>query len=247
MAQRSFGRTNLDPRPVKITPDAVAYAEGSALVEFGNTRVLCAATVEEFVPKFLLGKGSGWVTAEYDMLPRATLTRTQRSRGRDGVKGRTQEIQRLIGRALRAAVDLGSIGPRQITVDCDVLQADGGTRTAAITGGYVALALALKWLHKKELVKKPLSTLQVAALSVGVVNGVVMVDLDYGEDSTADVDLNVVMTGNGELVEVQGTGERAGFPRDSLTKMLDAATPALDKLFAAQRHAVGAAANPIIG
>ena len=246
MRERSGKRSASDPRPLKITPGAVGYAEGSALIEIGNTRVLCAATVEEQIPKFLQGKNSGWVTAEYSMLPRATNTRTQRERGPHGMKGRTQEIQRLIGRALRAAVNLETLGPRQITVDCDVLQADGGTRTAAITGGYVALTLAMKWLQKKGLVASP-STLQVAAISVGLVDGSVFVDLDYGEDSTAEVDLNVVMTANGELVEVQGTGERAGFPRETLTKMLDAATPAIDKLFAAQRHAVGSAANPIIG
>lgn len=247
MRERSGKRSPLEGRPVKITPGAVAYAEGSALVEIGDTRVLCAATVDETVPKFLQGKSSGWVTAEYSMLPRATLTRSQRERGNNAVKGRTQEIQRLIGRALRAAVNLDTMGPRQITVDCDVLQADGGTRTASITGGYVALALALKWMHKKGMIATAPSTLQVAAISVGLVGGEVLVDLDYPEDSTADVDLNVVMTANGELVEVQGTGERSGFPRETLTKMLDAAVPAVDKLFIAQRHAVGAAANPIIG
>ena len=247
MRERSGKRGSLDPRPIKITPGAVPYAEGSALIEVGDTRVLCAATVDETVPKFLAGKNSGWVTAEYSMLPRATLTRTQRDRGPGGVKGRTQEIQRLIGRALRAAVSLEKMGPRQITVDCDVLQADGGTRTASITGGYVALALALKWMHKKGIIASPPSTLQVAAISVGLIDGEVFVDLDYPEDSTAEVDLNVVMTANGELVEVQGTGERAGFPRETLTKMLDASGPAIEKLFAAQRHAVGAAANPIIG
>jgi len=247
MRERSGKRGPLEGRPVKITPHAVAYAEGSALVEIGDTRVLCSATVDETVPKFLQGKSSGWVTAEYSMLPRATLTRSQRERGNTAVKGRTQEIQRLIGRALRAAVNLESMGPRQITVDCDVLQADGGTRTASITGGYVALALALKWMHKKGMIQAAPSTMQVAAISVGVIDGHVFVDLDYPEDSTADVDLNVVTTANGELIEVQGTGERAGFPRETLNKMLDAAGPAIDVLFAAQRHAVGAAANPIIG
>lgn len=247
MRKRSFGRGPLEGRPVKITPNAVAYAEGSALVEIGDTRVLCAATVDETVPKFLMGKNAGWVTAEYSMLPRSTLTRTQRERGNVAVKGRTQEIQRLIGRALRAAVNLESMGPRQITVDCDVLQADGGTRTASITGGYVALALALKWMHKKGMIANAPSTMQVAAISVGLVDGEVFVDLDYPEDSTADVDLNVVTTANGELIEVQGTGERSGFPRETLTKMLDASGPAIDRLFQVQRHAVGAAANPIIG
>ena len=245
--KRSWDRGPLDGRPIKITPNAVAYAEGSALVEIGDTRVLCAATVDETVPKFLMGKNAGWVTAEYSMLPRSTLTRTQRERGNVAVKGRTQEIQRLIGRSLRQALDFGKLGERTVWIDCDVLQADGGTRTASITGGYVALALALKWMHKKGILATSPSTLQVAAISVGLVEGTVFVDLDYPEDSTADVDLNVVMTANGELVEVQGTGERSGFPRETLTKMLDAAGPAIDKLFQAQRHAVGAAANPIIG
>ena len=241
--ERSFGRTAADPRPITITPDAVPQAEGSALIAMGNTRVLCAASVEESVPRFLQGKGTGWVTAEYDMLPRSTLTRTQRSRGANGLKGRTQEIQRLVGRALRAAVDLEALGPRTITVDCDCLSADGGTRTASITGGYVALALAMKWLHRRNLLKGSPSTLQVAAISVGIVGGNVLVDLDYVEDSSADVDLNVVMTGNKELVEVQGTGEKAGFPRSALEAMLTASEPALDLLFKAQREAIGAAAN----
>lgn len=225
---------------MKITPDAVPYAEGSALVEFGETKVLCAATVEEQVPKFLVGKNAGWVTAEYDMLPRATLTRSSRARGNREVKGRTHEIQRLIGRALRAAVDLKTLGPRQITVDCDVLVADGGTRTAAISGAYVALSLAVKWLHSRDLVSSP-ATMQVAAVSVGVIGGEVRVDLDYLEDSNADVDMNVVMTGNRELIEVQGTGEKTGFVRAVLDQMLDASMPALDALFKAQREAIGQA------
>ena len=236
---RSYGRTNFETRPITITPDAVPNAEGSALVEFGNTKVLCAATVEESIPKFLQGKGQGWITAEYDMLPRATNTRSQRSRGANGVKGRTQEIQRLIGRALRSAVDLSVVGPRSITIDCDVIQADGGTRTASITGGYVALALAMKWMHRRGMVKISPATLQVAALSVGIVDGEVRVDLDYIEDSSADVDLNVVMTANDEFVEVQGTGEKTGFPRKSLDGMLDAAQPALQHIFTLQRRAIG--------
>jgi ribonuclease PH len=236
---RSYGRTALEARPIIITPDAVPHAEGSALVEFGNTKVLCAATVEESVPKFLQGKGQGWITAEYDMLPRSTNTRTQRSRGANGVKGRTQEIQRLIGRALRSAVDLSVVGSRSITVDCDVISADGGTRTASITGGYVALALAMKWLHRRGLVKVSPATLQVAAISVGIIDGEVRVDLDYIEDSGADVDLNVVMTANEEFVEVQGTGEKTGFGRKQLDGMLDAAQPALQQIFTLQRRAIG--------
>ena len=241
MGKRSYDRGALELRPLVITPDVLPHAEGSAMIEFGKTKVLCAATVEESVPKFLAGKSVGWVTAEYDMLPRSTLTRTQRSRGANGVKGRTQEIQRLVGRALRAAVDTAALGPRQITVDCDVLVADGGTRTASITGGYVALALAMKWLHHKGLIVSP-STLQVAAISVGVVGGEVRVDLDYEEDSGADVDMNVVMTSANEFIEVQGTGEKSGFDRKTLDAMLAAAAPALDRLFSAQRQAVGASA-----
>jgi ribonuclease PH len=237
-SQRSWQRSALETRPVTITPDAVPNAEGSALVEFGNTKVLCAASVEDSVPKFLQGKGQGWITAEYDMLPRSTLTRTQRGRGPQGVKGRTQEIQRLIGRALRSAVDLSSVGQRSITIDCDVLCADGGTRTASITGGYVALALAMKWLHRQGQVKVSPATLQVAAISVGVVEGEVRVDLDYLEDSSAEVDLNVVMTANGEFVEVQGTGEKTGFSRKALDAMLDGAVPACEKIFALQRRAI---------
>ncbi|HVO30766.1 MAG TPA: ribonuclease PH [bacterium] len=236
---RSYGRGNLEARPVKITPDAVPHAEGSALVEFGDTRVLCAATVEENIPKWLQGKGGGWVTGEYDMLPRSTHTRTQRSRGAHGVKGRTHEIQRLIGRALRAGIDLTAIGPRTITVDCDVISADGGTRTAAVTGGFVAMALAARWIHRRGLVKEPIATLQVAAISVGVIAGEVKVDLDYSEDSNADVDSNLVMTANKEFIEVQGTGERTGFERKTLDAMIDAALPALDQLFVLQRRSIG--------
>jgi ribonuclease PH len=240
--KRSYDRSPLEMRPLTITPDTVPHAEGSATVEFGKTKVLCAASVEESVPRFLVGKGSGWVTAEYEMLPRSTLTRTSRSRGANGVKGRTQEIQRLVGRALRAAVDLTTLGPRTITIDCDVLIADGGTRTASITGGYVALALALKWIHGKGLMKAPPSTLQVAALSVGMIAGEVLVDLDYEEDSGADVDMNVVMTSAKELIEVQGTGEKSGFQRAQLDAMLDAALPVIDRIFAGQRHAIGESA-----
>ncbi len=235
---RSYERGATEIRPMTITAGAAPQAEGSALIELGRTRVLCTATVEEQVPRFLQGKGTGWITAEYDMLPRATQTRTPRARGPAGVKGRTHEIQRLIGRSLRAAVDLASIGPRTITIDCDCLVADGGTRTASITGGYVALALALKWMAKTGRMAAQPATLQVAAISVGLVDGEVRVDLDYDEDSRAEVDLNVVMTANRELIEVQGTGERSGFSRELLGRMLDGAEAATDRLFAAQRQAV---------
>src|SRR6266550_4197729 len=205
---RIDNRSQTQLRPVRLTVDYLDYAEGSVLIEAGNTRVLCAASVEEKVPPFLEGKGKGWVTAEYNMLPRATNTRN--SRERDGrVSGRTQEIQRLIGRSLRAVVDMGVLGPRTITLDCDVLQADGGTRTAAITGAYVALHRACSLLVQRgTLAAHPVHT-AVAAISVGVVKGELLLDLNYVEDSQADVDFNVVMTGQHEFIELQGTGERS--------------------------------------
>src|SRR5450631_1184496 len=198
---RPDGRGLDQLRPTHIEINALPYAEGSALITAGDTRVLCAASVEERVPQFRKGSGRGWVTAEYAMLPRATLTRSERDGRRGRVDGRVQEIQRLIGRSLRAAVDFSRLGERSIYIDCDVLSADGGTRTASITGGYVALALAMKWLHRQGTIKVSPATLQVAAISGGVVAGEVRVDLDYVEDSSAEVDLNVVMTANGEFVE----------------------------------------------
>src|SRR5690348_1549808 len=210
-------------RPVRLTVDYLDYAEGSVVIEAGKTRVLCAASIEEKVPTFLEGKGQGWVTAEYSMLPRATHTRSPRER--DGrVSGRTQEIQRLIGRSLRAAVDLDKLGPRTITLDCDVLQADGGTRTASITGAYVALHRACSQLINKGLLSVHPVRTAVAAVSVGVVGGDIMLDLCYEEDSRADVDFNVVMTAEHEFIEVQGTGEGGVFSHatmDSLVKLAE--------------------------
>ena len=234
---RSGGRSVSEQRPVKIIPGYVPDAEGSALIETGNTRVMCAATVELQVPPWMRGKGTGWVTAEYSMLPRSTTERVRRERGTIG--GRTQEIQRLIGRALRAITDLPALGEISILLDCDVLRADGGTRTASITGAYVALHLALAGLVEAGKLKAiPLKD-QIAAISVGIVDGDAVLDLDYNEDSAADVDMNVVMTGGGEFVELQGTGEEATFDRNQLEQMLELADSGIKNLLAAQREAIG--------
>ena len=234
---RSSGRSVSEQRPVKIIPGYVPDAEGSALIETGNTRVMCAATVELRVPPWMRGKGTGWVTAEYSMLPRAPTERVRRERGTLG--GRTQEFQRLIGRALRAITDLPALGEISILVDCDVLRADGGTRTASITGAYVALHLALAGLIEAGKLKAiPLKD-QIAAISVGIVDGDAVLDLDYNEDSAADVDMNVVMTGGGEFVELQGTGEEATFDRNQLEQMLELADSGIKNLLAAQRAAIG--------
>lgn len=225
-------------RPVRIQTGAQAFAEGSCIIEFGKTRVLCAASIEDRQPGFLRGTQSGWVTAEYSMLPRSTHTRTQREveRGRPG--GRTQEIQRLVGRSLRGIIDLELLGPRTITVDCDVLQADGGTRTASITGGYVALALALKTLTEPGTVSPSVLAGQVAAVSVGTVRGEHMLDLCYEEDSTAEVDFNVVMTGANAFVEVQGTAEGKPYSREALDELLDLARSGVTQLFQAQTNVI---------
>src|SRR5579884_3328077 len=235
MTTRIDGRTPTQLRPVRITVDYLDYAEGSVLIETGKTRVLCAASVEEKVPPFLEGKGQGWVTGEYNMLPRATHTRSARER--DGrVSGRTQEIQRLIGRSLRAAVDMQALGPRTITLDCDVLQADGGTRTASITGAYIALHRACSLLVKRGiLTTHPLKT-AVAAVSVGIVGGEILLDLCYEEDSRADVDFNVVMTAQHQFVEVQGTGEGGVFDRGSMDKLISLAEQGIDQLLELQKQ-----------
>lgn len=231
---RIDGRSRTQLRPVKLTVNFVDYAEGSVLIESGQTRVLCVASVEEKVPPFLEGKGQGWVTAEYNMLPRATHTRNARERG-GKISGRTQEIQRLIGRSLRAAVDLPSLGPRTITLDCDVIQADGGTRTASVTGAYIALHRACSRLVEQGvLAVHPVRT-AVAAISVGVVEGEILLDLCYAEDSHADVDFNVVMTAGHEFIEVQGTGEGAVFSRESMNAMLDLAEKGISDLLQIQQ------------
>jgi len=238
---RSYGRAEGALRPVRIERGFARHAEGSALIEFGDTHVLCTASVEERVPPFLKGRGQGWLTAEYGMLPRSTATRTEReaARGRQG--GRTLEIQRLIGRSLRAVVDLSRLGERTLQIDCDVLQADGGTRTASITGAFVAVYDAMRWLQDRQLVTElPLRDF-VAAVSVGMHGGRVLVDLDYAEDSTCETDLNVVMTGSGGFVEVQGTAEGAPFSQQDLDGMLAAARSAIGVLVERQRSALGVA------
>jgi len=235
--RRADGRALDALRPVTIETNPLAYAEGSALISVGNTRVLCAATIEERIPPWLRGQGKGWVTAEYAMLPRATQERTQRESTRGKIGGRTHEIQRLIGRALRAVTDLRALGERSIVVDCDVLQADGGTRTAAITGAYVALALALRRDFVPGSSAWPLGD-AIAAVSVGFVDGVAHLDLQYSEDSRADVDMNVAMTGGGAFVEVQGTAEGRTFDRGQLAAMLALAEGGIASLFALQRHAL---------
>ena len=237
---RANGRRANELRPVRIQRRYTKHAEGSVLVEFGDTRVLCTASVEERVPPFLKESGRGWVSAEYGMLPRATNTRTDREAARGKQSGRTQEIQRLIGRSLRAVVDLGALGPRSVQVDCDVLQADGGTRTAAITGAFVALHDALSWLKGRALLPGiPLKD-YVAAVSVGMFKGEPVLDLDYAEDSACDTDMNVVMTGSGRYVEMQGTAEGAPFSRADADALLALAERGIAELIAHQRRALAA-------
>ena len=227
-------------RNVRITRRYTRHAEGSVLIECGDTKVLCTASVEEKVPGFLKGKGEGWVTAEYGMLPRSTNTRMDREAARGKQSGRTQEIQRLIGRALRAVVDMKALGERTIKIDCDVLQADGGTRTASITGAYVALHDAVSGLLAGKVIQVTPLNDAVAAVSVGIYGGLPVLDLDYAEDSTCDTDMNVVMTGNGGLVEVQGTAEGKPFTRAEMNALLDHAQNGIRQLIAAQRAALGA-------
>jgi ribonuclease PH len=235
---RPSGRLPDELRAVRFTREIVKHAEGSVLIEYGDTRVLCTASIEDSVPPFLRGKAQGWVTAEYGMLPRATHTRTPREAARGKQSGRTQEIQRLIGRSLRAVVDLKALGERTVTVDCDVLQADGGTRTAAITGGYVALAIACEELVKRRTVAASPIHGQVAAVSVGICGGVPVLDLDYLEDSQAETDMNVVMNNGGAFVEIQGTAEGHAFRRHELDALLDLAAGGLARLFALQAQAL---------
>ena len=235
---RSFDRAPGDLRPVRFQRRFTRHAEGSVLVEIGHTQVLCTASVEEKVPSFLKGKGQGWVTAEYGMLPRATHTRGTREASSGKQSGRTHEIQRLIGRSLRAITDLAALGERQVSIDCDVLQADGGTRCASITGAMVALADACSWLREKQAITvDPLRDF-VAAVSVGIVEGEAVLDLDYAEDSGCDTDMNVVMTGSGTFVEVQGTAEGAPFTREQMSKLIDLASSGISKLVALQRAAL---------
>jgi len=238
---RADGRKNEELRPVNLTRDFIKYPEGSCLIEMGETVVVCTASVEDSVPPFLRGTGRGWVTAEYGMLPRSTKERTAReaAKGRQG--GRAMEIQRLIARSLRSVVDLDALGERGITVDCDVLQADGGTRAASITGGYVALAEALRWMHNKGLVKNLPLLDAVAAVSVGIVQGEPMLDLVYEEDSMASVDMNLVMTGAGKFVEIQGTAEGNPFSKDSLDLLLRLGEKGIRELLALQKKVLESA------
>lgn len=235
---RPSDRANDELRPVSIIRHYTRHAEGSVLISFGDTRVLCNASVEERVPPFLRNQKKGWVTAEYSMLPRATNTRSDREASRGKQTGRTQEIQRLIGRSLRAAIDTRILGERSITVDCDVIQADGGTRTAAITGAYVAMMDAVNWLLEHEIIRDNPVHRAVAAVSIGVSNGEVVTDLDYAEDSRAATDMNVVMDDQGGLIEVQGTAEGSPFSRETMNEMLDHASAACEKLFAAQKDSL---------
>jgi ribonuclease PH len=237
---RPDGRANDQLRPITITRKWQAYAEGSALVEFGDTKVLCAASVQQGVPRWRKGSGLGWVTAEYAMLPRATLTRNDRESVRGKIGGRTHEISRLIGRSLRAAIDLSALGENSVAIDCDVLQADGGTRTAAITGAYVALADAVAWLRDKNALARPEPLINsISAVSVGVIDGEPRLDLMYDEDVRAETDMNVVCTGAGEFVEVQGTAEGAPFRREELDAMLDLAVAGCVELARIQADALG--------
>lgn len=218
-------------REIRISKEYIKYPEGSVLIELGNTKVICNATVEEKVPPFLKGSSKGWITAEYSMLPRATNTRTKRESSNGKLTGRTMEIQRLIGRSLRAAIDLKKLGERTIMIDCDVIQADGGTRTAAITGGYLALELAVnKLLDSGEITENPIVS-KIAAISVGIVDGEVLLDLEYEEDSRAEVDMNIIMNDRGEFVEIQGTGEGKTFNLKELNSLLEITRNAFDKLF----------------
>jgi ribonuclease PH len=240
--KRSFDRDASQLRPVRFQRRYTRHAEGSVLVEMGHTQVLCTASVEEKVPPFLKGKGQGWVTAEYGMLPRATNTRGAREAASGKQSGRTQEIQRLIGRSLRTVTDLAKLGERQVTIDCDVLQADGGTRCASITGAMVALADAVAWLREKGLVAQDPMRDFVAAVSVGIVAGNPVLDLDYIEDSGCDTDMNVVMTGAGRFVEIQGTAEKVAFTREEMSRLLDLASDGISELISLQRKAL---ANPL--
>jgi ribonuclease PH len=237
---RFDGRRRDQVRPVKVTRNFIKHAEGAVLIEMGDTKVICTASVEEKVPPFLKGKGTGWVTAEYAMLPRATHERSPREAVKGKQGGRTLEIQRLVGRALRSVTDMTQLGERSIWIDCDVIQADGGTRTASITGAFIALADACAVLKKRELLKKIPLTDYLAAISVGKVGGEVMVDLAYTEDSMAEVDMNLVMTGRGRYVEVQGTAERTPFAKQDMDEFLNLGWQAIQRLTAIQKELIGA-------
>lgn len=236
---RPSGRIASQIRPLSFTRKFTAHAEGSVLVEFGNTKVICTASVVEGVPRFLKGKGQGWITAEYGMLPRATHSRNDREAARGKQGGRTMEIQRLIGRALRTAVDLSLLGENTITIDCDVIQADGGTRTASITGACVALVDAFSYMQEKGLLKTNPLKFMVAAVSVGMYKGTAVADLDYAEDSAAETDMNLVMTETGQIIEIQGTAEEAPFSFDEMQQMLALGSAAISDIVKAQKQVLG--------
>jgi ribonuclease PH len=242
---RHDGRQQDEARAVRITTDYIKHAEGSVLIEVGDTKVICTASIEERVPPFMKGQGKGWVTAEYSMLPRATQVRNQREAAKGKLGGRTMEIQRLIGRALRSVVRLEKLGERTITLDCDVIQADGGTRTTSITGAYIAMVMAMHKLIRDQKLSALPVTDYLASISVGIINGEALLDLNYEEDSKAIVDMNVVMTGNGQFVELQGTGEEAPFSRDELNKLLELAEIGIERFIAAQKEALGPIAELI--
>lgn len=247
LMMRNDSREPNQLRPVKITTNVNKHAEGSVLIEVGDTKVICTASIEERVPPFMKGQGKGWVTAEYAMLPRATHSRNQREAAKGKLTGRTMEIQRLIGRALRSVVDLSALGERTITLDCDVIQADGGTRTTSITGAFVALALAVEHISKTVSFNKYPIRDYLASVSVGVIQEKAMLDLNYEEDSKAKVDMNVVMTGGGKFVEVQGTGEEAPFSREELNELLALAEAGIAELIVKQKEALGEHASRIGG
>lgn len=236
--ERPDGRKADETRAARITTNYLPHAEGSALIEMGQTKVLCAASVEDRVPLFLRNKGVGWITAEYSMLPRSTAQRTQRETGRGGPSGRTHEIQRLIGRSLRAVIDTTMLGERTITLDCDVIQADGGTRTASITGAYVALVLAIRRLMREGKIKRSPILNEVAAISIGILENTPLLDLNYVEDSRAEVDMNVVCTGDGRFIEIQGTAEREPFSHEQMAQMLALASKGINELVLLQRRTV---------
>ncbi|HOV80780.1 MAG TPA: ribonuclease PH [Bacillota bacterium] len=244
---RFDGRKPDEMRSLRITRNYIKYAEGSVLIEMGDTKVICTASVEDKPPAFLKGEGKGWITSEYGMLPRSTGVRSPREAARGRIGGRTCEIQRLIGRSLRSVVNLTALGERTVWLDCDVIQADGGTRTASITGAFVALVDALHKLKEQGLIERVPVTDFVAAVSVGRVNGEILLDLCYEEDSAAEVDMNVVMTGSGRFVEIQGTGEEASFSRGEMSDMLDLAARGIERLVSCQREALGKAARVIRG
>lgn len=236
---RPDGRKRDELREVRITTDFVRFAEGSCLIEIGNTKVICTASIEDKVPPFLKGTGSGWITAEYGMLPRANRIRNVREATKGMVGGRTHEIQRMIGRSLRAVVDLSALGERTIWIDCDVVQADGGTRTASITGGFVALYIAIQNLVQDKIIEKDPIQDFLAATSVGILNGEPILDLAYEEDFNAEVDMNVVMTGSGKIVEIQGTAEKMPFPKEDLDKLLNLASKGIKRLIEIQKQVLG--------